>query len=180
VKEQRSRRRIERAVTSGGLRMGIWIFFNLDFCRGNYGVGIHRANILEAIDRFGSLSAAAPAVNLTFNQMWRVVRVLNSLCDKPFVGTRRGGRTGGAFLTPLGKDVLARFRKVERVINKSTAPYIRELEKVVGVNKTPTVIPRYAQIIDPSTIAPQKKKPPRRPKAGQKRKNKSRGGSLKR
>ncbi|MBU6462319.1 MAG: LysR family transcriptional regulator [Bradyrhizobium sp.] len=144
--------------------MGIWTFFNLDFCQGKYGVGIHRANILEAIDRFGSISTAAIAVDLTFNQTWRTIRKLNSLCDKPFVGTRRGGRTGGAFLTPLGKDVLTRFREIERVINESTAPYIRELEKVVGVDKKPTVLPRYAQIIDPNTISASKKKPAKRRK----------------
>lgn len=140
------------------MRMGIWLFFNLLFHEKKYGVGIGRANILEAIDRFGSISAAGVAVDTTFTQMWRVVRDLNSLCDKPFVGTRRGGRTGGAFLTPLGKEVLARFREIEQVINESTAPYIRELEKIVGVDKTPTLIPRYAQIIDPSTIPALKKK----------------------
>lgn len=138
--------------------MGIWMFFNLDFGGGRYGVGIHRANILEAIGRFGSLSAAAPAVDLTFSQLWRIVQVLNSLCDKPFVETRRGGRSAGAFLTPLGKDVLARFREIERVINQSAAPYIHELEKVVKVDKTPPRIPRFAQIVDPSTIPESKKK----------------------
>lgn len=80
--------------------MGIWIFFNLnfglDFGLAKYGVGIHRANILETIDRFGSVSAAAPAVNLTFSQMWRTVRILNSHCDQPMVATRtrRPGRGG--------------------------------------------------------------------------------------
>jgi molybdate transport system regulatory protein len=142
--------------------MGIWMFFNLDFGEGKSGVGIHRANILEAIDRFGSISAAAPAVDLTFSQMWRVVRTLNSHCDQPMVAARRGGRNAGAFLTPLGKDVLARFREIERVINESAAPYIRELEKVVGVDKTPPRLPRFAQIVDPSTLpAPRKSRPPR-------------------
>ncbi|WP_213736037.1 LysR family transcriptional regulator [Bradyrhizobium sp. dw_411] len=146
--------------------MGIFFSFNLDFCQGSYGVGIQRANILEAIDRFGSISAASVAVDITFNRTWRVIRTLNSLCDKPFVETRRGGRTAGAFLTPLGKEVLTRFREIERVINESTAPYFRELEKVVGIDKAPTVIPRYAQIIDPSTT-PAKKKSAQRLKSKQ-------------
>jgi molybdate transport system regulatory protein len=151
--------------------MGIYLHLSLDFCRGQNGVGSHRANIMEAIDRFGSIAAAGPAVDLTYSQIWRVIRILNSLCDEPFVGMRRGGRTGGAFLTPKGKDVLARFREIERVIRESTAPHIRELEKIVGVDKTPTVIPRYAQIIDPTTL-PAPKKPKRSPSASDKQKRK--------
>ncbi len=45
--------------------MGIWLFFNLLFHEKKYGVGIGRANILEAIDRFGSISAAGVAVDTT-------------------------------------------------------------------------------------------------------------------
>jgi molybdate transport system regulatory protein len=160
------------------MAMGIWIFFNLDFCQGKNGIGIHRANILEAVDRFGSISAAALAVDLTFGQTWRVIRLLNSLSDQPLVAARRGGRNGGAYLTPLGKQVLAGFRRVEQVIKESTGPYIHELEKVVGIHKKPTVVPRFAQIIDPSTIR-RKKKSTGRLKAGQKIKKQKAGKSRK-
>lgn len=117
-----------------------------------------RTAILEAIDRAGSISAAASAVNLTFSQTWRIVCVINSLCDKPMVAARRGGGDAGPFLTPLGKDVLARFREIERVINESAAPYIRELERVFGVDRMPPRVVRFAQIIEPSTIPPPKRK----------------------
>jgi molybdate transport system regulatory protein len=147
----------------------IWFFFRIEFHRaagGTQAIGPHRANILEAIDRFGSISAAAPAVDLTFRQTWRVVQHLNALFDTPLVEIRRSGRSSGAFLTPLGKDVLARFREMQRVINEALEPNFRAFEKITGMNPNkPPPIPRFAQIIDPTTIAPRKKKSAQRPKA---------------
>jgi molybdate transport system regulatory protein len=148
----------------------IWFFFRIEFHRaagGTQAIGPHRANILEAIDRFGSISAAAPAVDLTFRQTWRVVQHLNALFAKPLVEIRRSGRSSGAFLTPLGKEVLTRFREMQSVISEALEPSFLAFEKITGINPNkPPPIPRFAQIIDPSTIAPRKKKPARRPKAG--------------
>jgi molybdate transport system regulatory protein len=151
----------------------IWLFFRFEFHRaagGAEAIGPHRANILEAIDRFGSISAAAQAVDLTFRQTWRVVQLLNAQFNKPLIGIRRSGRSSGAFLTPLGKEVLARFREMERVANEALEPHFRAFEKITGMDpKKKRPIPRFAQIVDPSAIAPLKKKPARRPKAEQKK-----------
>jgi molybdate transport system regulatory protein len=141
--------------------MPIWTFLRMEFdgADGNGAIGPHRANILEAIDRFGSLSAAAPAVDLTFRQLWRVVHAINSMLGQPVVGIRRSGRSSGAYLMPLGKEVLARFRAMQRAVDKVLEPHYRDFAKFVGMDpNTPPPIPRYAQIIDPSTIPPPKKK----------------------
>lgn len=134
----------------------IWAFLRIDF-HGAAGsiesIGPHRANILEAIDRFGTISAAALAVDLTFRQTWRVVQYLNSQFDRPLIAIRRSGRTSGAILTPLGKEVLACFREMERAASEALEPHFRVFQKIVGMDPNrPPPIPRFAQILDPSTI----------------------------
>jgi len=144
-----------------GPLMSIWLLLRIEFdvAIGIAAIGPHRAGMLEAIDRFGSISAAAPAVDLTFRQLWRLVQALNSFFNGPLIGIRRSGRSSGAFLTPLGKEVLARYREMERVANQALEPHYREFEKLVGIDSnTPPPVPRYAQVIDPSTVAPPKKK----------------------
>jgi molybdate transport system regulatory protein len=154
----------------------IWPFLRIQFGDVNdynKAIGPHRANMLEAIDRFGSISAAAPAVDLTFRQLWRQVQVLNSLFDQPLIGIRRSGRSSGAFLTPLGKEVLARFREMQQVANETLEPHFRTFEKLVGLDPdAPPPVPRYARIVDPATI-PIARKQKRVARASTKAKNRS-------
>jgi molybdate transport system regulatory protein len=154
----------------------IWFFLRIDFHGAGGGpasIGVHRANILEAIDRFGSISAAAPAVDLTFRQTWRVVQSLNALFDTPLIAIRRSGRSSGASLTPLGKEVLARFREIQRAAGEALEPHFLAFEKLIGMDpKKSPPIPRFAQIVDPSTVALATKKRATRLRARQKKKKK--------
>jgi molybdate transport system regulatory protein len=123
--------------------------------------------MLEAIDRFGSISAAAPAVDLSIRQLLASVHTLNSLFDEPLVELRRGRHGGGASLTPIGKEVLARFREMEQVANGALKSYFRAFEKRFGIDSTtPAAIPRYARIIAPHNVTPSAKErtPQRKPR----------------
>ncbi|WP_412771673.1 winged helix-turn-helix domain-containing protein [Nitrobacter sp.] len=149
--------------------MSIWLFFRIEFTRVNpkgcekfgslAGMGTGRVCILEAIDRYGSISAGAPAVGLKFQQFWRQVQDLNTQFKEPVVDIRRSGRNRGAFLTPLGKEVVRRYREMERITNKTLEKHYREFEALVGIDSTtPPFVPRWAQLIDPGTIAKPAKK----------------------
>ncbi|GAB1715060.1 MAG: hypothetical protein NTAFB05_01020 [Nitrobacter sp.] len=127
--------------------------------------------MLEAIDRLGSISAAAPAVDLSIRQLLASVHILNSLFDEPLVELRRGRHGGGASLTPIGKEVLARFREMELIANRALKPYFRAFEKRFGIDSTtPPAIPRYAQIIGPHNVPPLAKEQARQRKPRQKTK----------
>jgi molybdate transport system regulatory protein len=127
--------------------------------------------MLEAINRFGSISAAAPAVDLSIRQLLASVHILNSLFDEPLVELRRGRHGGGASLTPIGKEVLARFREMEKVANNALNPYFRAFEKRFGIDSTtPPAIPRYAKILAPHNAAPLAKQQMPRQKPRQKTK----------
>ncbi|GAB1715003.1 MAG: hypothetical protein NTAFB05_00450 [Nitrobacter sp.] len=149
--------------------MSIWLFFRIEHTRVDpvgrqkfgsaAGMGPGTVCILEAIDRYGSISAAAPAVDRKFQQLWKIVQNLNTMYKEPVIKIRRSGPSSGAFLTPLGKEVVTRFREMERVANQTFEKDFREFEALVGVDSSaPPRIPRFAQVIDPGTITKPAKK----------------------
>ncbi len=141
----------------------IWLFLRIDF--GDFGnqsttIGPSRAAVLEAIDRYGSLSAAASSVNLPFRMVWEAVQKLNKLSDRgPLVGIRRTGRSSGAFLTEIGKEVVRQFYEIQQVVNDTLESHLIEFETFVGLDsRLPAPVPRYIQVLDPSTTPAPKKK----------------------
>jgi molybdate transport system regulatory protein len=75
--------------------------------KGGAGIGYDRIRLLEAIDAYGSLSAAARNVGLTYKAVWDAVAAINNLAERPLVVGRIGGRAGGgASLTEDGRRFL--------------------------------------------------------------------------
>lgn len=82
-------------------------------------IGPGKADLLEAIGRTGSISAAGRALGLSYRRAWLLVDVMNRTWAEPLVATAKGGtRGGGARLTPLGHDVLSRYRHLERAADR--------------------------------------------------------------
>ena len=76
-------------------------------------LGPGKADLLEAIRDTGSISAAGRNMRMSYKRAWPHVDELNSLFDRPLVEASKGGSGGGgASLTPLGDDVLARYRRM--------------------------------------------------------------------
>ena len=77
-------------------------------------IGPGRADLLELIDKTGSISAAGKAMGMSYKRAWGLVQALNAGFGAPLVETARGGAAqGGAELTALGRDVLARYRAMQ-------------------------------------------------------------------
>ena len=116
----------ERTLASGLrfrviLRPGFWL-------------GPGKADLLQAIDETGSLSAAAALFAMSYKRGWSLVRELNRVFSGPLVETTKGGTGGGgsARLTPLGRHVLDRYRQMEAdataVISAGVADLRRHLK----------------------------------------------------
>ena len=76
-------------------------------------VGPGRVELLEQIERTGSLAAAGRAMRMSYKRAWTLVEELNATFDTPLVALARGGRAhGGAVLTPLGREVVERYRRI--------------------------------------------------------------------
>lgn len=77
-------------------------------------IGPGKMQLLEAIDRHGSISAAARSMGMAYPNAWKLVDSLNHHFREPLVIRVMGGkRGGGASLTPTGRAVVEIFRSVE-------------------------------------------------------------------
>lgn len=69
--------------------------------------GPGKAQLLEAINQFGSISAAAKSMNMSYKRAWDLVSVMNTSFKSPLVTTAVGGSQGGhTALTETGHQVL--------------------------------------------------------------------------
>ena len=83
--------------------------------------GPGKAELLESIDRLGSLSAAARAMRISYRQAWMLLDTMNQAFRGPLVETSQGGAGGGgAALTRLGKRILVCYRTLQRKAAEST------------------------------------------------------------
>lgn len=77
--------------------------------------GPGKAELLRHIAATGSIRTAASELGMSYNRAWQLVTVMNDLFNGPLVERVRGGGTGGgASLTPLGEEVLARYTRMEQ------------------------------------------------------------------
>lgn len=77
-------------------------------------IGPGRADLLEGIERAGSIAAAGEAMGMSYKRAWSLVQALNAGFGAPLVATSRGGSgQGGAQLTDAGRRVLAYYRAMQ-------------------------------------------------------------------
>ena len=83
-------------------------------------IGPGKADLLEAIGRTGSISAAGREMGMSYRRAWLLVDALNAAFAEPLVETATGGsRGGGARITPFGRQVMERYRRMESLAAKS-------------------------------------------------------------
>src|SRR5262245_15147132 len=93
-------------------------------------LGPGKIQLLDAIDKGGSIRAGAAALGMSYRRAWLLVDAVNRLFRTPAVQTALGGRGGGtAVLTPLGREVVRRYRAMQRAADRAAAPHIRALAR---------------------------------------------------
>ena len=76
--------------------------------------GPGRADLLAAIEREGSISAAGRSLGMSYRYAWILVDSMNRCFTEKLVESVRGGnRGGGAMLTDAGRRVLEAYRALE-------------------------------------------------------------------
>src|SRR5262249_55208205 len=81
---------------------------------GEMGLGPGKVDLLEAIGRTGSISAAGRELGMSYRRAWLLVDALNHMFPDALVTAAPGGsRGGGAKLTDYGRGVAAAYRRVE-------------------------------------------------------------------
>jgi molybdate transport system regulatory protein len=77
-------------------------------------IGHGKIELLEAIARHGSISAAGRAMNMSYKRAWDLVEEINGIFGQDAVARQVGGKHGGgAALTDFGVDLIKRYRRIE-------------------------------------------------------------------
>jgi molybdate transport system regulatory protein len=97
-------------------------------------MGPGKASLLEAIDRTGSISAAARDLEMSYRRAWLLVDTMNQCFRQPLVSTETGGQKGGgAHVTEFGYDVLRRYLDMEAKaatsVEEEMAQFVRLMAK---------------------------------------------------
>jgi len=90
-------------------------------CGDEIAMGPGKADLLEAIAREGSISAAGRAMGLSYRRAWLLVDAMNRCWDAPLVVTAMGGkRGGGARVTELGCIILNHYRALQHDLDSAS------------------------------------------------------------
>lgn len=95
-------------------------------------IGPGKADLLEAIANGGSISAAGRALGMSYRRCWDLVSVMNEQFREPLVLSAKGGANGGgAQLSPLGREVLQRYRTMQRHAAAAVSKDIQRLRAML-------------------------------------------------
>lgn len=107
----------QNAMASGRVKKGLQLKGRLWIeSEGRTYLSWGRIVLLERIGEYGSVSAAAKSMQMSFSHAWHLVEDMNALAPEPLVEKQVGGRRGGgAWLTEAGKQAIHDFLQlVER------------------------------------------------------------------
>ena len=101
--------------------------------------GPGKADLLDAIQATGSISAAGKQLGMSYRRAWMLVDSMNRCFQQPLVQTATGGTQGGGTqLTETGVDVLQRYRVLQNEINQLSTKHFSDLKSVLRKKPLPS------------------------------------------
>ena len=96
---------------------------------GEVRLGPGKIELLELIGKHGSISEAARTMSMkSYRRAWLLVAEINQSFRRPVVAAQTGGKGGGhAELTAFGRDLVARYRTIERDAGAAVAKQLAAL-----------------------------------------------------
>lgn len=83
-------------------------------------LGPGKVDLLEAIEKKGSISGAARDMGLSYRRAWQMVNAMNTCFQSPLVECSKGGKGGGgAKVTKVGQRVTELYRAMESKAKKA-------------------------------------------------------------
>jgi molybdate transport system regulatory protein len=83
------------------------------YCGEEIAMGPGKADLLDAIEREGSISGAARVLGMSYRRAWLLVDVMNRCWQEPLVTTTPGMASGGARVSTYGQTVLQQYRALQ-------------------------------------------------------------------
>ena len=95
---------------------------------GQTALGPGKIELLQAIAQYGSISAAAKSMKMSYRRAWELVDVMNRCFDSPLVISTTGGQHGGgAQVSELGRALMAAY---EQILHKTAQAAATELDLI--------------------------------------------------
>jgi len=86
-------------------------------------IGPGRIELLERIQKSGSIRQAALQMSMSYRQAWQLIEHMNSQLKVPVVISYRGGKGGGhAEITPEGQKVIDQYN----LLNEKFQDFLRQ------------------------------------------------------
>lgn len=96
-------------------------------------IGPGKIALLEAVAQTGSISAAARGIGMSYRRAWLLIDETNQALSSPAVGTATGGtKGGGATLTPIGEELVKRYRAMESTALTAAAKDIAAMTRLLA------------------------------------------------
>ena len=108
------------------IKMRCWI--DVD---GSKFFGPGRLELLQEIERSGSIASAAKAMGMSYKKAWAMVEEMNARGSRPYVITQKGGsKGGGTQITETGKRVMKVYADL---VDKLDVVVAKHKKEVLGV-----------------------------------------------
>lgn len=102
-------------------------------------IGPGKIALLEAIARTGSITSAAKQLGMSYRRAWLLVDATNRCLVRPAVATVAGGdKGGGTVLTPLGVELVRRYRALERETEAAVSRRLRSMLRTLPTDDRDT------------------------------------------
>jgi molybdate transport system regulatory protein len=92
-------------------------------------LGPGKIQLLETIDKTGSISEAGRRLGMSYRRAWRLVDDMNNCFRDPVIEAQQGGaHGGGTTLAPLGKRLVERYHAIEADALAATNKHLHEIK----------------------------------------------------
>jgi molybdate transport system regulatory protein len=96
-------------------------------------IGPGKADLLEAVERTGSISAAGRDLGISYRRTRDMIDVLNRYWGGAVVETAKGGTAhGGSVLTRRGREVLDAYRQLDAEMHQAAETHAAALLRLAG------------------------------------------------
>lgn len=118
-------------VRSLAVEGGLWLGR-----KGRDFLSVRRIELLEGIERTGSITRAAKQVGLSYKAAWDALEAMNNLADRPLLVRTAGGRHGGGTqLTDRGRELVRLYRLMESGYRRLLMQMQRDVDDFEQLNQ---------------------------------------------
>jgi molybdate transport system regulatory protein len=125
-----------------GVKMRQTVRFRVDFTA-SCSLGPGKIDLLEQIQRTGSLRQAAIALEMSYRRAWLLLDAINHSFSEPATTASVGGHGGGGVqLTPFGLEIIRCYRAASRAIEAAAKSELEPLAAKAASSAARTAVPR--------------------------------------